>query len=213
MPPYDDNDDNGLGETSPVEGKLGTILIHVGETRKGIKRLEGDVREIKETLRSVITTGECGRRMDSVSSSLAEIMQDVREVRGKKGTGATYSAVLPTGPMPAPKPEDIVEEYFEGRRERARRSVTFWITTASLLAALLGGSALALVKLGLYVDRVEAGANEGLKREREEAERFRQEVQQELLRQRNTFRTPAVDARIPIPAPRNAPRPHRAAGR
>lgn len=219
---YDDDNEDGLGGTD----RLAAILVHVGAARKGIRRLEGDVRDIKTSVDELrdrsVSREHCTTEHAKVDRSLRELQQEIR----KKPTGGAHPAVgTPaaqhmaaqmasgnTGSMAIPKtPEEVIEE----QREKARKTITFWLGAIAAVSALVGGAALGLVKLGRYLDRVDTAVEASMQK----TERLRNEIRKELANSRTVYiRAPAPsDAGLVGPIapkrkasprrPRPAPRP------
>jgi hypothetical protein len=194
------DDDNGEELGLPSD-KLSMILVHVGETRKGIKRLEGDVREVKESIStlqsSTVRKDECAQRhvvvaqsINSLDTDLKEIRDGVREIK-KSGTGTGYAAVDVQPPAPAPlppapttsgvftPPKEVVEEVLDQRQEKTRKNLTFWLATIGTVGSLLSAGAVGIYKLVKYLDRVDRMVELNTK----ESEATRQEIKEQLKRE------------------------------
>lgn len=213
---YDDDDENGdLAKTD----RLAAILVHVGATRKGIRRLEGDVKEIKGSIDELrdksVTRAHCTAEHAKVDQGLRDLSQEIR----RKSTGTTHPAVgTPaaqhmaqqmaqgnTGQMQIPK---SAEEVIEEQREKTRRSLTFWLGLAATLSGLVGGVVFGLVKLGRYFDRMDRVVEESEARTRKLQAQIREEAREPKI---IYVKVPVVpDAGAPPPGGRHgAPSPRR----
>lgn len=156
---------------------LRDILVHVGETRKGMKTLEGDVKGIREHLRelnhSSVRKQECTGRhvvvaqsIDSVKQGLkgdlSEIKADIRAIRTR--TGDTHPAVTPQalgGTNPGFEPEAPTEE-----EETKAKGLKYWlgVTTASItILGFLGAIIWGVFKVGRYMERVDQAIQKSAK--------------------------------------------------
>ena len=185
MAPSRHDDDNEFDEISGVHSgfptdKLTMILLHVGETRKGIKRLESDVSDVKDSVSALqnntVRRPECTERHVVVANSIKDLSSNLTEIRDnvraiKRGTGQTYPVVTGSHSMPSvlTAPTKSIEEVLDAKQEKARKSITFWLYTISALSTLIGGAVFGLVKLGTYTDRV----NKVMERSIEQSEQTR----------------------------------------
>jgi hypothetical protein len=200
---YDDEDDNGDDLGAAKGDRLAAILIHVGATRKGIKRLERDVAEVKDRLDNTVTASQCHEKHGQVIREVELLKGDIRAI--KKGTtGTAYPAVsLPnaaqaraaalatenTGPIVIPTPERRIEELLEERKERTRRSLTFWLGLIVAASTIIGGLVFGLIKAGRFLDRVDRSVEATSQR----AESLQEEMRRELSR----MRAPVI-VRVPM---------------
>jgi hypothetical protein len=209
---YDDDDENGdLAKTD----RLAAILVHVGATRKGIRRLEGDVKEVKDKLEDLrsksVDKAHCTSEHAKVDQSLRDLSQELR----KKATGTAHPAVGSpaaqhmaqqmaqgnTGQMQIPK---SAEEVIEEQREKTRRSLSFWIGLIATASGLLGGAVFGLMKLGRYFDRMDQVVEESEARTRKLREQIREELKEPKI---IYVKVPvAPDGGTTPPANRYAPR-------
>lgn len=187
--------------------RLTTILVHVGETRKGIARLEGDVKDIKDVLAKVVTTEDCNHVHDRLDRDVAGIQTELRELR-KKPTGVSHQAVPATAASvstPAPAPggnsgafpiPQQVEEVLERRQEHSRKSLSFWLATIGSLVSLFGAAVFGFTKLSQYLHRVDQAVEESTIK----TELLREELRRDLEKRRAA---PVIKA----PAPPDAGTP------
>jgi hypothetical protein len=151
------------------DGKvLRDILVHVGETRKGMKTLEGDVKGIRGHLRdlnhSSVRKDECTRRHVVVASSVdsvkSELKQDLSEIKAdvraiKTRTGDDHPALTPQmlgDTSPGFEPEASTVE------ETKAKGLKYWlgVLTASItIFGFLGAILWGVFRVGRYMERVD----------------------------------------------------------
>lgn len=166
-----DDDDNG-----EIPGdRLSAILVHVGATRKGIRRLEGDVKEVKEKLddlaRRAVTIDGCSHIHARLDRELDNVKQELR--RKPTGTGhPNVTAALAAQVAQGVKPQEVVEEVLERRQDKRRRSVNFWLATMGAAVGLISGAVVGIVKLGAYLDKL----NQAVTAQSAQSDELRQEL-------------------------------------
>ena len=200
--------DNEHDDDLPRSDKLTMILLHVGETRKGIKRLEDDVREVKDSISTLenhtVRKDECTQRHVVVANSIGALGSDLKEIRDgvreiKRKSGAGYPAV---GAM-ASAPQEIVEEVLEQRQEKTRKTLTFWLSLIGSVAALAGGTATGVYKLVKYLDRVDQTVGRSSKESTAASQAIAEEIRKVLAREpRVIYVKSAADAPPDQPAKR-----------
>lgn len=198
---FDDEDDNGSDLTDGGRDRLAAILIHVGATRKGIRRLEQDFATVKDALAKTVTTEQCHDRHEAVTREVMEIKGDIRAI--KKGTtGTAHAAINPamvaamargdTGQMqipPTEPPEKVIDKLLEERKGRARRELNFWLGLIISVATILGGIIFGLIKVGRYLDRVDRAV--------ETSGQHTEQLQDELRRELAKRQAPVI-IRVPV---------------
>ena len=168
---------------------LRDILVHVGETRKGMKTLEDDVggirRQIHDLGKSSMPKDECTARhvivaksIDGVKTELRDDLQQIKaDVRAiKVRTGAEHRIVsrngaLPTSGGPPPAPED-----------KQPRGLKYWLgvmTAAISIISFLGAILWGVFQVGQYMERVDQSINKSAKRQQQLQATVKQVVTQE----------------------------------
>jgi DNA repair exonuclease SbcCD ATPase subunit len=206
----------------PDQDTLNQILIHVGETRKGIAGLESDVKKIEHHLselnHSAVRKAECTQRhvvvaqsigglkdelkadikgvKDEVRQDLQEIKQDVRHVKSRTGQdhpAITSGMLLGT----ATGETELPEEPKEGKGPK------YWLGVAGGIIGILlflGGSALGLMKLGRKWEQMEQTVEAARKQQAAAAQR--QETQAKQLQQAvKKLQQPIILPSPPAPEP------------
>jgi hypothetical protein len=162
---------------------LNDILIHVGETRKGIANLETNVEQIKDHLavlnHSTVKKSDCRHRHESVRVNVDGLQQDLSEVKGgvktllHSDTGQELAAVTPemlsaSGSQVA-IPEDDTNKGMRG-----------WLVIAVGIGAiltLLGGVALGLMKVGRHWERLDQSFQDMQERQKQTTKKLQQAAQ------------------------------------
>jgi hypothetical protein len=129
------------------DDKLSTILIHVGETRKGIANVE----QVLDAMgREVIRRPECTERHIVVANSVAALKEDLQEIRAdvkaiRRSTGRDHPAVSAS--------------MLVGDGEEKQKGLKYWVTVAvggitilTFLASIFWG----VISAGRYLERVDA---------------------------------------------------------
>lgn len=137
------------------DDKLSEILIHVGETRKGIDNLETNVKDIRDTLtglnsftstldHTTVKLNACDARHEGVKSSIDHIQTDMTEVR------------------------NYVKKFNEDRpcttctaqhTTKPKRDPKYWVSLLvgiSTLLVFLGSALWGVVTVGRYVEKIDA---------------------------------------------------------
>jgi hypothetical protein len=204
----DRNDDSDL--TGPTD-KITMILLHVGEARKGISRLENDIDGVKENLSTLqgdaVQKGECTQRHVVVAKSIESLSIDLKEIRDnvrdiKRTSSSLYPIVkAPHGDTSATAitqtlSTEAIENVLEKRQEKARKSITFWLSAAGAGLSLLSGLVFGLIRFSQYLERVNKAV--------EDSGRRVEETQREVHRVANqgariVYVTVGADAGIGIP--------------
>ena len=141
---------------------LNRILVHVGETRKGIENLEADVQQINKQLRDLsgasVRRQECQAHRDTVTRSvtglqraLSEIKQDIKHVRGK--TDQAHPVI--TAQMLAQNRAGSGSPHSSNKESRGLK---YWLALSlgiGSLVTLLGGGAMGLMRLGRSWERMD----------------------------------------------------------
>ena len=125
----------------PDDDKLSTILIHIGETRKGIESLEEAVASIGK---EVVRRPECTERHVVVATSLAALKEDLTEIRQdvkaiRRSTGQDHKAIT----------EAMLRD-----EEKKEKGLKYWLGVG-------GGAITVLTFLGsmlVYAGFVESGS-------------------------------------------------------
>lgn len=175
------------------EDKLATILVHVGETRKGISNLEKDVKDIKRELIFTVRKTECTEKhsivndhvgnvqeiVSSLREDVAEIKTDIRHVRANTGHG--YPAVSAGNPPPEPNPhltpekmQEELDKLNDERSERKRKNFAFWLATFSTLIGIIGSLGFGVYKMVTYMSKIDmaiSATNSELKKDKVQAQR------------------------------------------
>lgn len=152
--------------TADNDRVLRDILVHVGETRKGMQSLEGDVGGIREQIqglnRTAVPKEECtarhvvvARSVDGVKKELRDDLQQIKaDVRAiKVRTGAEHpvltAKMLTNGGNGC---DNINGPPTEGK------GVKYWlgvITAGITIVGFLGGMLWGVFRVGRYMERVD----------------------------------------------------------
>lgn len=137
----------------PDDDKLNTILIHVGETRKGITGLEAAVNNISK---EVVRRPECTERHVVVATSIGALKEDLNEIRQdvkaiRRTTGQGHQAITQT----------MLE-----LSEDKKKGLKYWIGVgvgAITILSFLGSIFYGVVSLGRYIERIDSLARKAEK--------------------------------------------------
>jgi len=219
----DGNGNGGLpGIGHDLREQITAILIHVGETRKGIRGLERGQTELKDTIEALreasITRSFCEEKHGAIQRQFLGVERELDALRKKTGTGVAHPAVPAvyphhdpyenTGPFKIPTAESAVEEVLEKKQERRRNSLTFYLSAAGGTIAIISALTVGIVKLVHLIDKVENTAETSVRNAANQVEKARQELSEEIAARRIVhIRIPvAPDAGPPATPPKRAPK-------
>jgi len=145
---------------------LNEILIHVGETRKGISGLETDVRDFKDQVSVVSREGvkrpECTERHRVVAASISDLKQDLAEIKKDVRT----IRIKTSEDHPA-----ITRRMLEGQAdERKGRDLRYWTgvgVSITVLMSFLGSLIWGIIAVGRYIERMDVLAASAKKQQAE----------------------------------------------
>lgn len=144
---------------------LRDILVHVGETRKGMETLESDVGGIRRQLhdlgRTAVPKDECTSRHTVVAQSIdgvkAELRSDLQQIKADVRTIKTR-----TGPEHPVVPRNNGNGIEVGKAHGPK----YWLgilTAAISILSFLGAILWGMVKVGQYMERVDRTINASAK--------------------------------------------------
>lgn len=162
------------------DGKvLRDILVHVGETRKGMETLEKDVKGIRGHLRdlnhSSVRKDECTGRHIVVAQSidgvkqelkgdLSEIKADIRAIRTK--TGDKHPAITPQMLAGSTTDPGFEPDAVTSTDDPKARGLKYWlgvITASITIFGFLGAIIWGVFKVGRYMERVDQAIQKSAK--------------------------------------------------
>jgi len=142
---------------------LNEILIHVGETRKGIAGLEGDVRDFREQMAIVSREGvkrpECTERHRVVATSIGELKADLAEIK----KDVRHIRITTSEDNPAITPRML-------RRADGKKDLRYWTgvgVSLTVLLSFLGSVIWGIMAVGRYVERMNALADSAQRQQAE----------------------------------------------
>lgn len=169
------------------------IAGDIGETRGDIASLKGNVesitedfKDVKDQLSQTVAKPECTQRHVVVAQSLDAMKKELIAEIKKTPTNQGYPAV--GSKLTMKEVEENLEQRKEVKAERKRRVVTFWLITVSTITTLLGGCALGLYKMSIFLNKLEETVSNGT-----------QQVRSELKNSNNRiiYVTSSADAGLP----------------
>jgi len=136
---------------------LNEILIHVGETRKGIAGLETDIRDIREQFsglnKETVKKPECTERHRIVAASIGDLKTDLSEIK----KDVRHIRVTTSSEHPAITPQMLAIRGGTGKKKDLR----YWVSVGVGLTVLLSffGSMLwGIIAVGRYLERMDVQA-------------------------------------------------------
>lgn len=156
MPPGKDSDT--LQILVQIAGDIGETRGDIASLKENVGSITDDFREVKEQLAQTVTKPECTQRHVVVAQSLDAMKKDIL-AELKKPSGM-HQAITPEMLRAAAAPtlqeiEEALNQKKEEVAEKKRRAVTFWLATLSAGAALLGGTAVGVYKLVIFMSKLE----------------------------------------------------------
>lgn len=147
----------------PSDDTLNEILIHMGETRKGLANLESAVSDVQKELTALnqgaIKRQECTQRhvvvnksMDKVTDKLDDIKADVLAIR--RQTGDEYPAIT----------QSML------RNAEGKKGLKYWISVSVGMTTLLGFLASltwGIISIGRYIEKVDRLAQASKQQQKE----------------------------------------------
>lgn len=135
----------------PQDDALNEILIHMGETRKGVSNLEtsmsGVRQELNELNQGTVKRPECTERHVVVARSINAVTEKLDDIKGdvmaiRRNTGKEYPAITPS--------------MLKGGD--GKKGIKYWVSVGVGITTLLGFLASlvwGVISVGRYIEKVD----------------------------------------------------------
>lgn len=145
---------------------LNEILIHVGETRKGIAGLETDVRDIRKQFeglnKETVKKPECTERHRIVAASIGDLKGDLSQIK----KDVRHIRITTSEDNPAITSKMLAQR--DGAEKK--RDLRYWVSVGVGLTVLLsffGSIIWGVISAGRYLERMDALAKAAQKQQAE----------------------------------------------
>ena len=145
------------------DNTLNKILIHMGETRKGISNLETAVSGVQEELNTLnqgtVRRQECAQRHQNVTQSIDKVTDALDGIKGdviaiRRQTGESHPVITP----------QLL------RSADGKKGMKYWVSVGVGMTTLLGFLASvtwSVVAIGRYIEKVDRLANVSKQQQKE----------------------------------------------
>jgi hypothetical protein len=169
-------DDDEWSENSGLyhQDKLSLILIHVGETRKGIVNLEASLKDVNRQLAGSVRRADCTEKHSIVNATMADLKVDTEEI--KKDMKTLARNTTKDDFVSVNRVKEVLEKEAEEAIEKRRKHILFWFAIIPTVTTLVCGGIFGMWKIFIFMSKIDSSMSATTKELREEINNTKEKV-------------------------------------